>query len=135
MPGLFEVGVVVLFAGIVGGRLVSERANRHLSMEQKAALMDAFSGQRRWSMVPLVVALIGYVVGLRLVHPTQQVFLLAGFLAALGLYLAVTAVLTLRRMVALELPDAYRSQYMLGRVIFYCGLIVFAGLLLKRQLS
>jgi hypothetical protein len=49
---LFEVAFVVLLCTVVAGRILSERALRLLSADQKVSLVDAFRGQRAYGLIP-----------------------------------------------------------------------------------
>lgn len=53
-------GMIVLLIAVFAGRLISERAYRLLSVEEKGQVMDAFSGLRKFSLVPLIVLVGGY---------------------------------------------------------------------------
>jgi uncharacterized membrane protein len=54
------IGLVVLLLAVFAARLISERSYRLLTLEEKGQMMDAFSGLRRFYLVPLIVLVGGY---------------------------------------------------------------------------
>jgi hypothetical protein len=53
-------GYIALIAAIVISRIINERGYRLLSNEEKIRLMDGFSKSRAYSLIPLLVLIVGY---------------------------------------------------------------------------
>ena len=54
-------GLVVFVSTYIIGRILNEGALRKLSVEQKAALLDAFSSYRVYSLIAVAVIFVGYI--------------------------------------------------------------------------
>lgn len=123
-----ENAFVVLLAAVVAGRILSERALKHLSTEQKAMLLDAFRGQRAYGLIPLAVLLGGYFVLLRFTV-ISSALLSPGYWLGLLAYLAWNFWFTRSLLASLRLPKSYLTQFNVAQVIQYGGL----GVLLLRS--
>jgi hypothetical protein len=125
----FEIAFVVLLVAVVVGRVLSERALKTLSVEQKASLVDAFAGQRAYGLIPLVVLFAGYFALLTYTSVSPSL-LLVGYWLALIAYLAWNFWSTRARLATLHLPQSYLTQFGIGRVVQYVGLGVMLAALI-----
>lgn len=117
----FEVALIVLIASIVVRRVLSERALKHLSSRQKAALVDAFSGQRAFGLVPPLVLLAVFFVVLKYTRISPSAVTIAYWIALL-IYILFNFVYTQRTLKKLSLPTAYVQQFGIARSVQYVGL-------------
>ncbi len=108
----------------IGSRIMRERSLRLLTAEQKVLLLDAFSRNRViYPSVAVGIAIL-YVLTVALGAPLAAGFLWA-FLLPVVLLLAWSHVRIMMKLKALELPEAYRRVFNLGRLLGYCGLVFF----------
>ena len=124
----FTVGIFALIACIVISRMLSEHAFRSLSGEQKLALMEAFSGMRAYSMLPMVLILAA-VFGLLYLFPDHHRTCFLASLLILLLYVAVVHVFVLNRLNSVDLPAGYKRSFLVARHINHAGMLVFFGCL------
>jgi len=118
---LFEVAFVVLLCTVVAGRILSERALRLLSADQKVSLVDAFRGQRAYGLIPLVALFAAYYALMSYTAVSRPVLFVAYWMALLA-YLVWSFWFTRRTLSTLNLPRAYLTQFGIARAIQYIGL-------------
>jgi len=113
------------FACVAMSRLLMERALSRLSAEEKATLVDAFSGQRKYSML----ILLG-VIGLAVAFPDT---LASGiYFLVVSLYVLIALALSFRKLHRLELSSSYIRHYVAGQAIQLAGMIALFAALLNR---
>lgn len=133
MQGIELIGLVALFGAIIAGRVLSEKAMKQLNADQKVQLMDAFSGIRKYSLIPLVVILVGYLLMVNakvLTGAWGHVIFLGGIVA----YLLVSQIITYRRLRRLSLPEEYIRTFRFSQVIVLLGFACWVGLSLRNLL-
>jgi hypothetical protein len=117
---------VFLIVAIVISRVIMERALRQLSADEKARLLDSFSGYRTWNLAAVLLLALLYFAGMRYLPEwrlTWDLLFLASFLTAI---LAVS-VFSYRKLKDLNLPAGYIRSYLLSLGIQYVGVaFVFA---------
>jgi len=133
MNAWFIVGVVAFLAGTVLHRTLAGKAYALLDADQRAAWADAFH-RVRWSLLLPPVVLIGlFFVGVRLL-PDRVPLLSALFWLGLLGFVAGNAVLTLRRLAARGLPARSRRYWALSQVARWGGLLgLFCGFFLQMR--
>jgi hypothetical protein len=124
MSDTLIVGVVAVLAGIVGGRVLMERALARLPAEGKGRLVEAFQPLRLWQLLPLVALLVGMVAADRAAVADRTVLVWA-FLGAMAAYVVVMQVWTQRILGRLDLPEAFRRAHLAGRIVQSAGLGAF----------
>jgi hypothetical protein len=115
---LGALGLLAFFAAFIAGRFIHERALRALTAEQKGQMMDAFSRQRQFSLVPLLAVVV-----LALVFPGLIPFW--ALLPLLLLYIVGTLVYALRKMRTLELPQSYVRTYSTSQAVQFGGVLFY----------
>ncbi|MFA4943111.1 MAG: hypothetical protein WC789_00230 [Lentisphaeria bacterium] len=127
MDGWSLTGLLVCFACVIASRVLSERAVRGLTGEQKTALAEAFAKTRMWQLLPVATLVLLYLL-----------FQWLGWFKGLimGLYFAglalcfiglhVAAAIKLRR---LQLPASYTRTYAFARLLVFLGFIFLAATL------
>ncbi len=117
------VGMAAFLAAIIVSRIVQERALRKLSTEEKGQLVEAFSGLRLLSLVPLA-ALAGLYFLMMSLEALTTTMLLTIFLPATLLFSLVIQVLVHRRLRRLDLHPEYLRAYTIGRGCFLLGFLL-----------
>ena len=125
----FEVAFVVLLVTVVVGRILSERALKNLSIEQKGSLVDTFRAQRAYGLIPLVVLLAAYFALLTYTSVSRSL-VSAIYWGAFLTYLAWNFWFTRARLATLHLPQTYLTQLGVARAIQYVGLGVLLATLI-----
>lgn len=120
------IGVFAYFGCLFASRIVSERAFRTLADEQKVTLMDAFSGMRAYSALP-VILIAAVTFGLFFLFPRFILLSMIACFAMLLLYMLLINVMVWRRLNSLDLPADFRRQFLIARSIYYAGLFALLG--------
>ena len=126
MSNFMILGIIVLFACYALSRFISEKGLKTLNSEQKVALVDEFSNQRKYSFIPIAIILVAYLIIIQLQseHITFYYFL---FLLALIIILAIMHFITSKKLHKLNLPKSYLKFYTVSRIVNYFGLGIFLG--------
>ena len=113
-------GIVVLLATALAARMISERGYRTLTDEQKVRLMDGFSTQRAYSLIPLVLLIGGFFL---LISNTDldRTLLTTAYFGLLVLYVLIKAVFNHWKMKSLEMPASYRRHFLASQAIAMLG--------------
>jgi|WetSurMetagenome_2_1015567.scaffolds.fasta_scaffold915455_1 hypothetical protein len=106
------------------GRLINENALKGLSIEEKAKLIDGFSGIRIYSIIPVAVICIAYIVAIKFMTINHAI-LISTYLLFLLLYIIVISVFVFRKLSNLGYPKSYINKYALSRVIQFIGVGIF----------
>ncbi|MBL9081613.1 MAG: hypothetical protein JNK76_07400 [Planctomycetales bacterium] len=124
-----EIALIVFLGTNIAGRILSERAMKNLSVEQKASLVDAFRGQRAYGLLPIFVLLAVNFLMLRYTSVSRSL-ISAVYWAGLLVYLAGTFWFTRTRLAALHLPQTYLTQFGIARAIQYVGIGVLLAVVI-----
>ena len=109
---VFFIAMAVILGAAILSRFIREAGLKHLSSEQKVALVDAFSGQRKYSLLIVVaIAAIAYFVYPLLVP------------VALVAYMIVGATLTIRKLRALNVPASFLRNHIAASAVLFIGLV------------
>jgi len=117
------VGMAVFLAAIIVSRIIQERALRKLSTEEKGRLVEAFSGLRLFSLVPLA-ALSGLYFLMMSLDALTTSTLLTIFLPTALVFWGVMQVLIHRRLRRLHPHPDYLRAYAIGRGLFLGGFVL-----------
>jgi hypothetical protein len=121
--------IVVLFASIVVSRIITEKALKRLSPEDKARLLDSFSGYRIFNSALGLGIFILWLVTIEFL-PHWRSTLTVIFVLSFLVVSAAISVLSYRKMKGLGLPADYIKSYLIGLAIQYVGVgFAFAPLL------
>ena len=121
---MFISGVFVLFAAIVIGRVIHERAFRALDSEAKLRLMDGFSRSRAYSMVPVLI-LIGAYWYLRSHSSLDHGLLSVAYFGLLIVYIVVRSLWNQVKLAQLDMPAEYRRMFTIAQVVSLLGVAWF----------
>lgn len=116
----FQIYFVAFFVAVIASRVISDRALKNLSSDQKAALVDAFAGMRMYSLIPFVVIMVAYFVLIQ--HPVMSIQALTVFyLGTFVIYIAWSYWFSRRRLLKLDLPKAYMTHVGIARIVRFVG--------------
>jgi hypothetical protein len=118
-------GFVALLVAIVAARIINERGYRTLSAEEKLRLMDGFSAQRAYSLIPMVLLVAAYFL-LSTKTSLDPTMLAIGYFGLLVVYVVIRAILNHRKMKTLGMPDKYRRYFVVSQLLSMLGLAWFA---------
>ena len=127
-------GYIALIAAIIVSRIINERGYRVLSDEEKIRLMDGFSKTRAYSLIPLLVLIVGYYVLITKTALNKGV-LSIGYFGLLIAFVAIRSVMNHKKMKTLDLPDSYRRMFTLSQVVSLVGLAWFFYALFEAKLK
>jgi hypothetical protein len=113
-------GIVVLLVAVIAARWINERGFRTLTDEEKLRLIDGFSRQRAYSLIP-IVALIGVYFFLSTQVSVSNSLLTAGYIGLLFAYVVVRSILNHLKLRQLGMPDRYRKCALLSQTLSMLG--------------
>lgn len=128
MDTSLTIALVVFVASVIAARLMGEAALKHLDVQQKGALIEAFSKQRVVGLIFLGVIFLVYLGFLHLVQG-YTVHAFVGFFAVMAVYIAVVTRAAFKRLKTLAFPREYIRLYILSTVVRFAGLGVFVALM------
>ena len=116
MTDTFYLAVVVLLIGVVANRFIAEYALKLLTAEKKVELLDAFSAQRKFGLLIVVVLIVA-----TFREP---------FAMALGLtgYFVSSQIWTYIRLRRLQLPVAYIRRFLVAALVLFVAIVAFVVL-------
>lgn len=117
-------GWIALLFAIAASRVLSERAIRRLTPEQKLKLIDGFSATRTYSTLFTVILTISFFL-LQAQPQINQRYLAIGFGASIAIIVVVRMTLTQRKLKLLDMPWDYRRMFFLAQIIAFAGLAWF----------
>ncbi len=118
------IGILVLLGAVIVSRFVSEKATRFLNDDQKTALMEGFAKYRLYFLLPIVLVIVLYYAGVKLLPNLRSQVTLA-CVALLVVYVIVTNALMLKKLRELAMPAEYTRRFFLARAILYASLVAF----------
>ncbi len=127
MDPLLAIASFAALALLILSRWLNERALKQISADQKAALVDLFSGQRTWNYGLVLVLIIGY----WLLVSTQVIDAFAASMAYLGftlLLMSGSSLLTYRKLKAANMDEGYIKNYLISSGVRLLAIVVFASM-------
>ncbi|WP_438004894.1 hypothetical protein WME89_40040 [Sorangium sp. So ce321] len=118
--------LIVSLLLIVGSRVMSERALSALSASDKARLVDGFSKQRIFTLVPVIALLILNYAAIKLA-PERTTEIFAAVIALTVALLIAGNVLAVRKLRALGLPGSYIRKYVACRAVSLVAMMLLVG--------
>ena len=120
----FEVAFIIFLVAVVVSRIISRQAMNALTSDQKASLMDAFSGIQAYGLIPLI-ALLAMYFGLMQFTSTPITTITVSYFVLLFVYIIWSYLFTRKRLVSLDLSQEYMTKFGMARAIQYVGLGFF----------
>jgi hypothetical protein len=130
----FIAGFIVLFAGIIVARILGEQALRHLSAEEKVALIDGFARLRMFGLLSLSLILACFVALLFSPHEWR----VPGFgVISLAIVILVVSkhIVIRRRLHQLGVSEVYCRKIALAQCLSVLGIVIFfvcVGITMRR---
>jgi uncharacterized membrane protein (UPF0136 family) len=115
-------GLVVFVSAYIISRIVNEGALRKLSLEQKAALLDAFSAYRIYSLVAVMLIFVGYLFSLYFLSQYDH-FINTFFFAMIICVMFYNTFFAYKKLAPLNLPAGYMKSFWLSTIIQYIGVL------------
>ncbi|MBN1499422.1 MAG: hypothetical protein JW982_04675 [Spirochaetes bacterium] len=128
------IGILILFAAVILSRMISERANRYISNDEKIKFVDSFSNIRKYSLIPLAIILVLFFITYRYLQKYQAVMLVIYFSLLIS-YVVILNLWIYFRLKKIEINRMYLRQYLISRAIPLVGIIIFAVLLAVKTLG
>jgi hypothetical protein len=122
MNPLLYIGLAAFFVGMIASRILSERALRLLTPDEKLRLLDSFSRLRAFGSIPLV--LLVFIFFSITSFPPQ--FVMPGFLGAWALFAGFVAwqhYFVHRRLRELAISESYRAAFSRAQWVSRSGFI------------
>jgi hypothetical protein len=116
----FTISFLILIAVIIVNRMISENALKRLTADEKAKLIDSFSGYRQYNTYLIFGLVAAYLVTTNYL-PHFYGPLTLGYV---GLFLVISVILTIvsySKLRRLEMPPNYVRSYCTRLVIQYIG--------------
>jgi len=126
-------GYIALIAAIVISRIINERGYRLLSNEEKIRLMDGFSKSRAYSLIPLLVLIVGYYLFITKTDLNKGLVSL-GYFGLLIAFVIVRSVMNQRKLLKLDLPAGYRRAFLISQIVSLLGVAWFFFSLFGRMI-
>ncbi len=126
--GFFEIGIAAFIVAVVISRMLIQKANKHLSIEEKAKLVDLSGGLNSYGIL-VILPLVGIYWFLAKNTDIPYSALIIGYFFLALAFIIFLQVANYRRITNLKFPSQYVSTYLISRVVYLAGVVVFfAGL-------
>jgi len=123
MNNTFTFSFLFLIVAIVASRIVSERALKQLSIEEKGTLLDSFSGYRLYNTIVILGLFVVYFVAIN--YFPQSYSLLTLIFIVLFFAVSITiSVLSYKKLKALNMPENYIKSFLASMAIQYAGVLI-----------
>lgn len=119
---------ILLLGSVFLSRTINDKANQHLNQNQKADLVDLFSGSRPYTFGALVLILLGYFAGIKfsLLDP----FLLSVlYCIAMLAFIISVSISAYKKLIANDFPSHYIKSYITSTAVRFIGMLLFFVLL------
>jgi len=110
MNPLIYIGLAAFFIGLIASRILSERALRLLTPDEKLRLLDSFSRLRAFGSIPLVIIVFIFF-SISSFPPRFALPAFFGAWALLGGFIAWQQFFVQRRLRELSISETYRAAY------------------------
>lgn len=117
----FYIGFIALLVCALAARIISEKAFKLLDGEQKVEVLDAFSGMRKWSLVPLIIIFLMFALGDCSADIASTVINISAFVGIL-VHLLIMHFLVRKKINELSVPGDYKRKLMIARWVSYAGI-------------
>lgn len=114
-------GFIALAVAIIVSRIIMERALKRLGSNEKARLVDAFSGYRIYNYAAILLLMVLFFASTRY-FPRLNSTITAIFFISFFVITGIVSVLSYRKLKALNLPFYYIKSYLISLGIQYVGI-------------
>ena len=121
---------MVLLVFIFGTRIISEKANKKLSVEKKAELIDLFSNTRTrtFGLMILIIGLYFLALKFQILPPSLTMAL---YLILLLAFIGYNTVAAQRKLKENDFPDEFIKSYLLTSTLRFIGILIFFAILMS----
>lgn len=120
----FFIPFLLFFGLILVSRTLLDRANKKLTVEQKALLVDGFSKMRTWHSALLLLFGLAFFLALRF-NLTEHTTIMAIYFLFLLAFVVFNLLRTHRILRGYDFPTSYIQTYLVASTIRIFGLILF----------
>ena len=113
-----------MVATVIIANFLNRRAFNILSPEEQHRLLCDFTSARRYSMIPVFVIVVIYLI-LLIQTKIDRTLLSIGFFSALFLVVVFRSIWNHVQLVRLEMPPEYRSRYTIVQIVSMFGIAWF----------
>ena len=126
----FMISFMVLLVFIFGTRIISEKANKKLSVEKKAELIDLFSNTRTrtFGLIILIIGLYFLALKFQILPPSLTMAL---YLILLLAFIGYNTVAAQRKLKENDFPDEFIKSYLLTSTLRFIGILIFFAILMS----
>lgn len=114
---------LILIVAVIASRIVSERALRQLSAEEKGTLLDSFSSYRLYNTVVILGLVVAYIAALNY-FPRSYSTLTLIFIILFFTVSGTISILSYQKLKNLNMPDGYIKSFLISLGIQYAGVAV-----------
>jgi hypothetical protein len=111
---------LILIVSIVASRIVSERALRQLSTDEKGTLLDSFSSYRLYNTVVILGLVVAYLVAMNYYPQSYSMLTLIFIILFFTISGTITA-LSYQKLKSIGMPDSYIKSFLISLGIQYVG--------------
>ena len=126
-------GLLAFACAVVISRLLAEKALKRLSTEEKAKLLDSFSGHRIFSVVSMLIVVLAFFAASR-AWPESSQSLVWGLLILMVVMSIGNGLFSYAKLRKLSAPKDYVANFLIRCVVYYCGLVILLYVLATRYL-
>ena len=126
-------GFLAFACAVVINRLLGERALKQLSPDEKAKLLDSFSGHRIFSVVAMLIVVLAFFAASR-AWPASGQLVVWGLFILLVLMSIGNGLFAFVKLRKLSAPKAYISNFAIRSVVYYCGMVILLYVFAARYL-
>ena len=116
--------ILILLVPIVISRLILESALKKLEADIKLKLLDAFSNQRKYSLIIVLPSLVVYILSLKY-FPEQTWKIILGFGSVYLIFFILKNFLNYKKVKSLGAPIDYIKSFRMAVMIVFLGVLGF----------
>jgi hypothetical protein len=117
------VGFIAFACAVAINRLLAERALKRLSVEEKARLLDSFSGHRIFSVVSMLIVVVVFFAASK-AWPEYYGAVVWGLFIVLVLMSIGNSLFSYVKLKKLAIPKHYAANFLIRCAIYYSALFV-----------
>ena len=122
------ISILILLVAIFTSRIISEKANKSLSIEQKAELIDLFSKNRIYTFAALILIIAAFFASLKFNLLAQSTTVIIYIILISG-FMLINSNMAYKKLKSHNFPDSYIKSYLISTSIRLIGLMVFFALM------
>ena len=117
------IGVLVFLVLTYVARMINEKGLKLLDESKKALLIDAFSGQRKFITLPLIILILLFFAALKF-FMEYYVFIISGYLVITIIYILAAVIISYRKLKKLDFPKSYLKFFIYSQIVRFTGIVL-----------